>query len=112
MLCKAYKKGCDKHMIFNTLIDCPHCGSCKLLAKHTTSFTYSYRLSQRESGHIDHLSFEFDNRERGDSVQFLECENCGATIPCEFHLDPDDFHFTITQKAIRSSHTSKPEFLG
>lgn len=99
-------------MKHNQLLNCPNCGSCKLLAKHKTSFVYSYRLNVQEMNHLDHLSFEFDNRERGESSQYLECERCGATIPCEFHLDPDDFDFTIMQKAIRSDHTSKPEFLG
>jgi hypothetical protein len=85
------------------------------MAKHQATFTYSYKIDTGEdnlSPDNRNVSFEFDTRENGDSFQYIQCENCGTKFPCDFNLNPDQFDFTILQKAIRSEHTKKPEFLG
>ncbi|GMQ59762.1 hypothetical protein AN1V17_41620 [Vallitalea sediminicola] len=94
---------------------CPVCNSTKLMAKHTATFTYSYKIGTANNTVKDNdrnLSFEFDSRENGESIQYIQCENCGTKFPCDFNLSPDEFDFTILQKAIRSDQTRKPEFLG
>lgn len=86
---------------------CINCHSTKFLAKQLATYIYSYKIDTKSLD--NELSFEFDNRERGNSSQYLECENCGAIYPCDFNLNPDEFDFTIMQQAIRTDYTTKPE---
>ncbi|GKX29526.1 hypothetical protein SH1V18_20060 [Vallitalea longa] len=98
-------------MDLNNSLRCPICNCDKFVAKHQATYTYSYKIGNNILDN-DNLSFEFDDRENGDSFQYIECENCKTKFPCDFNLNKDQFDFTILQKAIRSDHTDKPEFLG
>ncbi|SHI58300.1 hypothetical protein [Lutispora thermophila] len=96
-------------------IACPQCGSNNLIAKFKASYVYSYRIGEHapEGENKDEfLPFLFDNREKVDSKEYLECENCRATFPCDFNEDTRGVSMTILQKAIRSDHTIDPEFYG
>ncbi|MCT4542880.1 MAG: hypothetical protein N4A63_05020 [Vallitalea sp.] len=98
-------------MNLNQTLHCPICNSTKFIAKHQATFTYFYKLDSNNPLDNNNLSFEFDKRENGNSYQYLQCENCGAKFPCDFNLNPNDFNFTISQKAIRSNHTITPHIL-
>ncbi|MCT4688129.1 hypothetical protein [Vallitalea sp.] len=102
-------------MNLNNSIHCPVCNSTNLIAKHQATFTYSYKIGTGDNNipqNDKNLSFEFDTRENGDSFQYIQCVDCGTKFPCDFNLNPDQFDFTILQKAVRSDRTRKPEFLG
>lgn len=96
-------------------ITCPICGSDKFLARFKASYIYSYRIDEDALGSKnkdEFLPFLFDNREKVDSKEYLECEKCNTKFPCDFNEDTKGVSMTILQKAIRSDRTSDPEFLG
>ena len=93
-------------------LSCPKCNGNEFIAKHKATYVYSYNINTQDTVSNETLPFSFENRERTESTQYIECKQCGATFSCNFELNPDQFDFTIIQKAIRSEHTTKPEFLG
>lgn len=95
-------------MHLNSSLRCPICNSDRFIIKHQATYTYSYKIGNDIP---NNLSFEFDNRENGDSFQYIECENCKTKFPCDVDLSIDQLDFTILQKAIRSDYTDKPELL-
>lgn len=99
----------------NNKISCPKCGSDKFVAKFQASYVYSYKIDKDALGSEnkdEFLPFLFDNREKVDSQEYLECENCKTRFPCDFNEGTKGVSLTILQKAIRSDHTTDPEFLG
>lgn len=96
-------------------ITCPQCGSNDLIAKFQASYVYSYRIDNDAPGSEnddEFLPFLFDNREKTDSKEYLECNNCKTKFPCDFNEGTKGISMTILQKAIRSDHAVDPEFYG
>ncbi|PAB57860.1 hypothetical protein [Anaeromicrobium sediminis] len=101
--------------ITKTLV-CPKCKSNDFIAKREATYLYSYKLnkdnSENSKEETEPLPFLFDNREQTNSKEYIECEDCGSQYPCDLKMDGKEIDFTILQKAIRSDHTTNPEFLG
>lgn len=96
-------------------LTCPACQDNHLVVKHVATYIYSYWIDSDAPGHKnkeEFLPFLFDNREKVDGRQYIECSSCGAQYPCSFDVENKGIDFTIVQKAIRSDHTTTPEFLG
>lgn len=97
-------------------LKCPDCNSSHFKIRREAAYLYTYTLDtlneKDESESDESLPFLFDNREKIDSREYLECENCGAKFPC--HLDElnNKIHLTIVQKALRSDYASDAHFLG
>jgi DNA-directed RNA polymerase subunit RPC12/RpoP len=97
-------------------IKCPKCSGEYFNVKREATYLYTYKLespsNKERNDNEEALPFLFDNRERIDGKEYLECEKCGAQYPCELDQISSKIQFTILQKAIRSDSTRTPQFLG
>lgn len=95
-------------------LSCKKCNSNNFLLRKESTFIYSYKVNVTEIGldDEDYLPFIFDNREEKERREFLECQDCKTTYPVRIEEKNNKIRLTILQKAIRSDHTSKIEFLG
>jgi len=99
----------------NNKIVCPFCNSQKFVAKYEATYIYSYILDSDALGRKNEdefLPFLFENREKKEDTQYLECSNCGSKFPCNFGPGENGIDFTILQKAVRADHVENPQFLG
>ena len=75
-----------------------------------------YKFSSKDAVSVAHetkeLPFLFDNREKTESKEFIECDYCGTRYPVSLDECSKNINLTILQKAIRSDYVDKPEFLG
>jgi len=97
-------------------IICPKCGGLDFEVKREVTYLYSYKLetpsSEITSANKEALPFLFDNREKIDDKEYIECESCGNVYPCDLDELRDKIHFTIVRKAIRADHQKTPQYLG
>ena len=95
---------------------CPNCSGIDFNVKREVTYLYSYKLDTPSSHTTSHnneaLPFLFDNREKVDDKEYLECQHCGNVFPCDLDELNDKIHFTILRKAIRSDHQKTPQYLG
>jgi DNA-directed RNA polymerase subunit RPC12/RpoP len=98
----------------NETIECPKCSSKTFEVKREATYLYTYKLdtpaSDQHSKSDPALPFLFDNREKIDGKEYLQCKNCGAKYPCDLDELSGKIHFTILQKAIRADHVDSPSF--
>lgn len=84
--------------------------------KRQATYVYTYDINTPEinmkNNTEEALPFLFDNREQTESIEYLECDSCGAHYPCPFLNDKQKINLTILRKAIRADHQSEPEFFG
>lgn len=95
-------------------LTCPKCSGKDFIVKREVTYLYTYRINsdniQETDDKIDSEPFLFDNREKENSNEYIECEKCGAVYPIT--LNSSKIDLTIMQKAIVSDHADNPEFLG
>lgn len=94
---------------------CPYCNSNSFYIKREATYVYSYKIKREDLEAFDNdekLPYLFDNREQTSSNEFIQCENCRKKFPYSSESHRDEIDFTIIQRAIRSDHVDKPEFLG
>lgn len=95
---------------------CPKCNGTHFRIKREATYLYTYKLDTPSDEHRnaadESLPFLFDNREKIDGKEYLECESCKAQYPCDLDELHSKVHFTILQKAIRSDYVKSPDFYG
>jgi len=100
----------DKYLV------CPECKGVDFEMRREATFLYTYKLDTPLTNNWDEsekgLPFLFDYRELLDSKEYLECMSCGTKYSHEFKEGSPKIHLTILQKAIRTDHQGKPQFLG
>ena len=103
-------------MNINEPLVCPKCNSKDFKMKRQATYVYTYKINTPNPNTLNNkeesLPFLFDNREKTESTEYLECDHCGAEYPCPFLTDKDKIDLTILQKAIRADHNNSPEFFG
>lgn len=103
-------------MNINESLKCPKCKGNKFEIKREATYLYTYKLdtpaTQEHSKSESALPFLFDNREKIDSKEYLECAECKTRFPCDLDELSGKIHFTILRKAIRADHVTSPGFLG
>ena len=103
-------------MEINETLVCPKCKNKNFTIKREATYLYSYKFSTKDAVSAEHetkeLPFLFDNREKTEFKEFIECDNCGARFPVVLEECNKNINFTILQKAIRSDYVDQPEFLG
>lgn len=103
-------------MKVNQSMMCPKCNGNHFVVKREATYVYTYKINTTDAesctDKTEALPYLFDSREETDSTQYLECQQCRAHYPCSIDSDDKGIKFIIMQKAIRSDHTTKPEFLG
>jgi len=97
-------------------LTCPKCNGVHFEIKREATFLYSYTfdtpLNNEKSNDNEALPFLFDNREQLNSIEYIECKQCGGKYPCDLNNENNNIHFTILQKALRSDIVKDPEFFG
>lgn len=93
-------------------INCPKCSSNNFLIKRQATYLYTYKFDLNNINSMESLPFLFDNREKTDSQDYIQCENCGSKYSVDLEHYHDTIDMTILQKAIRSANVTTPEFLG
>jgi len=95
---------------------CPKCGGEYFNVKREATYLYTYKLQSPEiderATNDSALPFLFDNREKVNGKEYLECERCKTQFPCDLDELSGKIHFTILQKAIRADHIDTVGFLG
>lgn len=100
-------------MNINKSINCPKCSGNHFRIKREATYLYTYKIENASDNGVEEaLPFLFDNREKIDGKEYLECESCQTQYPCDLDEISGKIHFTILQKAIRSDTKSSPQFLG
>lgn len=94
---------------------CPKCQGIHFELKQKATYLYTYQLdtplTDGYSIQDEPLPFLFDNRNKLDSSEYIQCQTCGNQYGCDFNnMVPGKL--TILKKAVRSSYTDTPEFLG
>ncbi len=92
-------------------MQCPKCSGKDFTAKYESTYVYSYTIDMNDD-EADNLPFLFDNRQKKDSKQYIECNGCKAQYPCEFTMGSEHMDFTILQKAVRGNYVDDVEFWG
>lgn len=93
-------------------ISCPKCSGNNFLIKRQATYLYTYKFDVKNINNLESLPFLFDNREKTDSQDYIQCENCGSKYAVDLEHFSDSIDMTILQKAIRCDHVENPEFLG
>jgi len=97
-------------------LTCPKCGGKDFIIKREVTYLYTYKINsdniQETNDRIESVPFSFDNREKENSNEYMECERCEAKYPMSLSDYSKQIDLTIIQKAIRSDYTENPEFLG
>jgi transcription elongation factor Elf1 len=93
-------------------LNCPKCSGNNFLIKRQATYLYTYKVDLNNINNLDSLPFLFDNREKTDSQDYIQCENCGSTYKVKLENYSDPIDVTILQKAIRCDTIENPEFLG
>lgn len=97
-------------------LTCPKCNGKSFVVKREVTYLYTYKINsdniQEINDRTHSVPFLFDNREKENSNEYMECEKCGARYPVSLNEHTDRADMTILQKAIPSEKTDNPEFLG
>lgn len=94
---------------------CPNCQGIYFELKQKSTYLYTYQLhtplTDDSSIQDEPLPYLFDNRDKLSSNEYLQCKTCGDQYGCDLdnHIQGK---LTILKKAVRSSYTNTPEFLG
>lgn len=102
-------------MDISSNIICKVCNNRSFTAKYEATYVYSYTIDSDAPGHRnkdEFLPFLFDKRDKMEGKQYIECTVCGTKYPCTFNEGTTGVDLTILRKAIRSDHTTDPEFFG
>jgi DNA-directed RNA polymerase subunit RPC12/RpoP len=102
-------------MDLNKSFSCPKCSGKNFTVKREVTYLYTYRINpddtEETNDKIESVPFLFDNREKENSNEYIECEKCGAKYPISPGTS-DKIDMTILQKAVRSDYVNNPEYLG
>ncbi|MFA6941456.1 MAG: hypothetical protein WCQ54_10860 [Clostridiaceae bacterium] len=97
-------------------LTCPKCSGKNFIVKREVTYLYTYKINsdniQETDDKIDSAPFLFDNREKENSNEYIECEKCGAKYPISLDDYSNEINLTIMQKAVVSDYADNPEFLG
>lgn len=103
-------------MDFNQTLLCPKCGGENFIIKREATYLYTYKINPKNydkiSNRVESTPFLFDNREKENSHEYIQCEKCGTRYPIKLDDYSNQINLTILQKAIRDDHIENPEFLG
>lgn len=102
-------------MELNNKMTCKNCNSNDFLLKKESTFIYTYKVNVSDisfNSNEEDLPFLFDNREEMNLKEYIECNKCQAIYPVNISTNDNKIKLTILQKAIRSDHIDKAEFLG
>ena len=72
----------------SNILDCPLCHNNYFVIKYESTFVYSYVIDQDAPGiknTNEFLSFMYDNRDKKESKQYIECQSCGSKFLCSFN---------------------------
>lgn len=97
-------------------LTCPKCSGKDFIIKREVTYLYTYKINsddiQETTDKIESVPFLFDNREKENSNEHIECEKCGAKYSITLNDYSNQIDLTIIQKAIRSDYINNPEYLG
>lgn len=95
---------------------CPKCQGIHFELKQKATYLYSYQLNTPLTNDGDFqgesLPFLFDNRDKLSSDEYIQCKTCGEQYCYDLNNNMVQGELTILKKAVRSSYTNTPEFLG
>lgn len=89
------------------ILVCPYCHNNYFHIKYEASYVYSYVIDSDAPGlknTNEFLSFKYDNREKKESIQYIECQSCRTRFPCNFNEWDVSMGAEEIQRIINSQH--------
>lgn len=103
-------------MITKEHLICPKCQGIYFELKKEATYLYTYKLdtplTSDWNNKDESLPFLFDNREKLNSSEYIECKDCGQQYSHDLNNNMIKGELTILKKAVRANYVDKPEFLG
>jgi transcription elongation factor Elf1 len=97
-------------------LTCPKCNGKSFRVEREVTYIYSYKFSsynlEETSEKTEAMPFLFDNREKGDSQEFIICEDCGERYLISLEDRNKNIDMTILRKAIRADYVTEPQYFG